>query len=131
MFDVKSVFDLMVSVILEWNKLDVDMRISTCINIFKKPLLQFIRPLPNSQFNWHSPQGIKHEIGLRISLSHLRKQKFEHSFQDTLNPFRNWCCEIDTTAHHFFSCPQFFTELSTLLNKMKSIDISIVNQNNS
>ena len=37
------VSDLVVSVILVWDKLDIDMRNSTSIKIFKKSLLQFVR----------------------------------------------------------------------------------------
>ena len=59
---LKVVSDLVVSVILEWNKLDIDMSDSTSINIFKKSLLQFVRPSPKSVFNSHIPKGIKYEI---------------------------------------------------------------------
>ena len=86
----------MVSVILEWNKLDIDMRDSTSINIFKKSLLQFVRPSPKSVFNSHIPKGIKYEITSRLGPSHIREHKFKHSFQDTLNP--DCGCEIETTA---------------------------------
>ena len=61
------------------------MRNSTSISIFKKSLLQFARPSPNSLFNCHSPKGIKYELMLRLGLSHLREHKSKHSFQDTLN----------------------------------------------
>ena len=88
---LKVVSDLVVSVILEWNKLDVDMRNFTSINIFKKSLLQFVRPLPDGIFNFHSPKCITYGIRLRLVLSHLQEHKFKHSFQDTLNLFlRLW-----------------------------------------
>ena len=79
---LKVVSDLVVSVILEWNKLDIGMRNSTSINIFKKSLLHFVRPSPNSLFNCHRPKGIKYEIRLRLGLWHLRGHKFKRSFQD-------------------------------------------------
>ena len=104
---LKVVSDLVVSVILEWNKLDTDMRNSTSINIFKKPLLQFVRPSPKSLFNCHIPKGIKYEIRSRLGLSHLREHKFKHSFQDTLNPFCDCGCEIETTAHFPLHFPLF------------------------
>ena len=107
------------------------MHNSTSINIFKKSLLQFIRPSPNSLFNCHSPKSIRYEIKLRLGLSHLRKHKFKHSFQDTLNPFCDCGCEVETTAHFLLHCPQFSTQRSTLFNQIKSIDSSILNQNNS
>ena len=99
------VFDLVVSVILEWKIFDTDMRNPTSVNIFKMPLLQVVRPSPKRLFNCHSPKGIKYEIGSRLGLSHLREHKFKHSFQDTLNPFCDSGCEIETTAHLPLHCP--------------------------
>ena len=64
--------DLLVSVILEWNKLDTDMRNSTSINIFKKPLLRFVRPSPKSLFNSHIPKGIKYQAGRDLVLAFTR-----------------------------------------------------------
>ena len=125
------VSDLVVSVILECNKLDIDMRSSTSINIFKKPLLQFVRPSPSSLFNCHSSKGIKYEIKSRLGLSHLREHKFKHSIQDTLNPFCDCGCEKEKNCSFSSSLPQFYTERNNLLSKIKSIDTSILNQNNS
>ena len=94
------VSDLVVSVILEWNKLDIDM--SNSIS-----LLQFVRPSPKSLFNRHSPKVIKYEIRSRLGLSYLREQKFKQSFQDTLYSFCDYGCEIETTAHFPLNCPRF------------------------
>ena len=91
---LKVVSDLVVSVILEWNKLDIDMRNFTSVNIFKKSLIQFVRPSPKSLFNGHSPKDIKYEIRSRLGLSHLREHKFKHSFRDTLNLFCDCGCKI-------------------------------------
>ena len=96
------------------------MRNSTSINIFKKSLLQFARSSPKSLFNCHSPKGIKYEIRSRLGLSHLREHKFKYSFQDTLNPFCDCGCEIETTAHFPLHCPQFYTERNTLSTKSKA-----------
>ena len=68
---------------------------------------------------------------MRLGLSHLRERKFKHSFQDNLNQFCNCGCEIETTAHFPLHCLQFYTERNTLLNKIKSIYTSTLNQNNS
>ena len=94
------VSDLVVSVILEWNKLDIDMRNSTS-------LLQFVRPSPKSLFNCHGPKGIKYEIRSRLGLSCLQEHKFKHRFQDTLNSFCDYGCEIEATANFPLNCPQF------------------------
>ena len=47
--------------------------------------MKFIRPSSNSNFNCHSPKGIKLTTGLSLDLSNLREHKFRYNFQDTLN----------------------------------------------
>ena len=84
--------------ILEWNKLDPSLRNSTSYNVFKNSILKFIRPSPNKIFQCHNPKGIKLVTRLRLGLSHLRKHKFKHSFQDILNPLRSCDLDIETTS---------------------------------
>ena len=76
--------------ISEWNNLDCKIRNSGNLSIFKKNLLNFIRPCANSIFNIHNPYGIKLLTRLRLGLSHLRDHRFRHCFQDTLNPLCDW-----------------------------------------
>ena len=77
------------SAVIEWNKLDLNIRNSESLNIFKKTLLNFIRPSGSTVFNCHNPKGVKLLTRLRLGLSHLREHKFKHSFQDSLNPIRS------------------------------------------
>ena len=100
---LKVVSDLVVSVILEWSQLDIAIRNFTY-------LLQFVRPSRNSLFNCHGPKDIEYEIRSRLGLSHLREQEFKHSFQDTLNRFCEFVCEIETRANSPLHCSQFYTE---------------------
>ena len=44
---------------------------SESVSAFKKQILKFIRPSPNSTFNVHNPHGIKLLTRLRVGLSHL------------------------------------------------------------
>ena len=74
------------SVIIEWDNLDPNLGNSKRISVFKKKVLNFIRPSPNSVFDIHNRKGIKLITRHRLGLSHLRKHKFKHSFQDTINP---------------------------------------------
>ena len=78
------------STVTEWNKLNNNIRNSESVSAFKKQILKFIRPSPNSTFNVHNPHGIKLLIRLRVGLSHLREHKFRRNFQDSLDPFCNW-----------------------------------------
>ena len=87
------------STIVEWNKLDHNIRSSSSFNIFRKSILKFIRPSANSFFNYHNPKEIKFITRLRFGLSHLREHKFKHSIQDSLNPFYSCGLDIESTAH--------------------------------
>ena len=44
------------STIIEWNKLDHNIRNSSSFNIFRKSILNFISPSANSLFNCHNPK---------------------------------------------------------------------------
>ena len=78
------------SAIIEWHNLDPNLRNSKSISAFKESILNFIWPSPNSFFDIHNPKGIKFITRFRLGMSHLREHKFQHSFQDTINPLCNW-----------------------------------------
>ena len=68
------------AVISEWNRLDMNIRNSSSINVFKKELLRFIRPEPNCTYNINDIKGLKLLTILRLGLSHLSDDKFRHNF---------------------------------------------------
>ena len=88
------------------------------VSIFKKNLLNFIRPCANSIFNIHNPYGIKLLTRLQLCLSHPCDHKFRHCFQDTLNPLCDCGNDIETTTHFFLQCPSFHTPRQTLLSNI-------------
>ena len=96
------------SIATEWNNLDKSIRNSKSFSIFRKNILKFIRPSSNSIFNRHNPRGVKLLTRLRLGLSHLRDNKFKHSFQDSLNPVYNCGTDVETTTHFFLHCLFFF-----------------------
>ena len=97
------------STISEWNNLDCKIRNSGSLSIFKKNLLNFIRPCGNSIFNIRNPYGIKLLKRLRIWLSRLRDHKFRHYFQDNLNPLCDCGNDTETTTHFLLHCLSFDT----------------------
>ena len=113
-------------VVIEWNKLDLNIRNSESLNISKKTLLNFIRPSGSTTFNCHNPKGVKLLTRLRLGLSHLCKHKFKHSLQDLLNPVYSCGNDIETSAHYLLHCPNFSNERSTFLNIIRSIDRNIL-----
>ena len=77
------------SAIIEWNNLDPSFRNSKSVSVFKEKILNYIRTFPNSFFDCHNPKRIKFITRIRLGLSYLREHKFNHSFQETINPLCN------------------------------------------
>ena len=117
------------STVIEWNKLDSNIRNSESLIFFKKRILDFIGPFANTAFQCHNPKGLKLITRLRLGLSHLRFHKFKHSFQDTLNPTCKITVEI--TVHYLLYCLTFSNERLTFLNKLRSIDANILSKDDS
>ena len=119
------------STVLQWNKLDNNIWNSELVSAFKKPILKFFRPSPNSKFNVHNPHGIKLLTRLRNGLSHLREHKFRHNFQDSLYPFCNCGWHIETTIHFFLHYWNCSNQRKTLFEKISNIKRSLLNQDDS
>ena len=73
--------------------------------------------------------GLKLLTCLRIGFSHLKEHKFKHNFQDSIDPLCSCGNDIESTVHFFLHCPNFTTQRQTLLNKLKSINASIMTEN--
>ena len=99
------------------------------MEIFKIHLSVFIRPNANNVFNINKPSGLKFLTRLRIGFSHFKEQKFKHNFQYSADPFCSCGKDIESTAHFFLHCTNLATQMQTLLNKLKSINASILAEN--
>ena len=117
------------SSIKEWNRLDIDIRKSDSISIFKKRILSFIRPLPNKVSNFHSPQGLKLLTRLRLGHSHLHYHKFKHNFLDTINPLCSCGSDIETALYFLLYCPNFMQCRNTLLSEISEINSELITHN--
>ena len=107
----------------------MELRNSASLEIFKKHLLNFIRPNSSNAFNINNSLGLKLLTRLRIGFSYLKEHKFKHNFQDSIDPLCSCGNDIESTVHFFFHCPNFTTQRQTLLNKLKSINASILTEN--
>ena len=77
-----------------WFRLDINIRNSESILLFKSRLLAFICPNQSNIYNIFDPIGLKFLTRLCLGLIHLNEHKFSHYFQDCLSPlflhFGNW-----------------------------------------
>ena len=85
----------------EWNELDRDIRNLVSYEMFRKKLLNFIRPSEKSICNIYDPQGSRLLNKLRLSFSYLREHKLRHNFPDTVNPLCSCALETESTDHFF------------------------------
>ena len=117
------------SAIIEWNKLDCYIRNADSLKVFKKRLLTFIRPMPNSIYKIHNPLGVKYLTRLRIGFSYLKAHKFKQNFQDSIDPMCSCSNGIETTIHFFLHCANFNIQRQTLFDKIATIDANILTEN--
>ena len=119
------------AVISEWNILDGNIRNSSSINVFKKELLKFIRPVPNSTYNINDSKGLTLLTRLRLGLSHLGDHKFRHKFQDCVSPVSSCGQDIETTTHFLVHCPNHHCARKTLFHKINQVSGNILRQSDS
>ena len=124
-FNVKYKFLKNSSTVIKWNNLDKSRRSSESLALFKKSILQFIRPKPNRTC-WNNPIGIKLITRLRLGFSHLRDHKSKYNFLDCLNPICSCGKDIETTVHYLLQCPIFSDVRSIFFNKFQSIDENVL-----
>ena len=110
----------------EWNKLDPDYRNLDSHEMFRKKLLNFIRPSEKSIFNIYDPQGSKLLNRLRLGFSHLREHKFRHNFADTVNPLCSCALETESTDHFFLRCQNYVSFRTALMNELSSINSEVI-----
>ena len=71
---------------MDWNNLDKDIKEANTKQIFKKRLLNKIRPTKSSYFGIRENDKIRFLTMLRVGLSPLREHKFRHDHLDTTDP---------------------------------------------
>ena len=68
---------------------------------------------------------------LRLGLNHLRENKFNHNFQNCINPRCSCGMDIESTSHFFLHCPLFDDKRITLLSTLNKIDCKLIETNES
>ena len=127
-----SKYSFFPSTLNDWFSLDINIRNSDSISLFKSRLLSFIRPVQNKIYNIFDPEGLKFLTRLRVGLSHLNTHRFCHNFQDCLNPLCSCSLEIEDTTHYLLHCRHFSTQRANLMNNVKSVfqNFEFLSENN-
>ena len=112
--------------ILEWNKLDIQIRRSESFLPFKNSILKIGRPNAKPTYNIHNLVGLKFLTRLKLGLSHLKEHKFKHNFQDCVNPLCLCSLEIESLFHFFLHCYHFTNIRAILLDDLQSVEYELV-----
>ena len=96
--------------VMEWNKLSYSIRNPTY------PVFQ----------NIQNCISLKLLTRLRLGLSHLNEHRFNHNFQNCINPLCTCNLEVKSTAHFFLHCHHYHNIRAKLLNSLKVIDTNLL-----
>ena len=89
--------------------------------MFRKRLLSFIRPMPNSIYSIRNPPGIKYLTRLKIGFSRLKEHKFKHNFKDSIDQMCSCRNGIEATIHFFLHCANFNIQRQTPFDKIATM----------
>ena len=106
---------------LEWNKLDPEVKESPSVSIFKKKLLLQIKPSRNSTYGIHIPKGISYLPQLRVGLCKLNYDKVKHNFLDSISPMCPAHDGIEDAEHFLLLCHSFEENRRNLLASVNDI----------
>ena len=89
--------------------------------------LNLVRPKENSVFEVHDINGVKLLIRLRLDFCHLNKHKFQHNFNDIINPMCSCGKEPKTTLQYLLRCDLYSVYRLELLDDICAIYESLKN----
>ena len=94
-------------IILEWNKLDMQIRRSESFLSFENSLLNIDRPTAKPTYNLHNSIGLKYLTRLRLGLNYFKEHKFKQDFQDCVNPLCSCSLKIESLSDYFLHYHHF------------------------
>ena len=120
------------STLNDWFSLDINIRNSESISLFKSRLLSFILLVQNNIHNIFDPEGLEFLTRLPVGLSHLNAHRFHHNFQECLNPLCSCSLETEDATHYILQCRYFSNQRTDIMNSVKSVvqDFEFMSENN-
>ena len=90
--------------------------------VFQNQYPQIYQTHPRSVFNCYNHKGIRLITRFCAGLRHLREHKFNHNFQNGINPLCSCGMDVESTSHFFLHCPLFDDKRITLLSTLSKTD---------
>ena len=109
------------STLNDWFNLDIDIRNSESISIFKSRLLSLIRPVQKCAFNIFDPKGLIMLTHLHLGFSHFNEHRFQQNFENCINPLSSCSLVTEDTLHYLLHCRHFSQYRLELMNSVKSL----------
>ena len=113
----------------EWNQLDPQIKAQPSVSLFKKKLIELIRPNKRSVYKVVDLKGVQLLTRLRVKFSDLREHRFRHNFVVTPVCMRNE--DDETTEHYLLRCRLHRLHLVALLENVSIIlifDVSTLSE---
>ena len=107
--------------IQEWNKLDLQLHNEKSFKKFRNTLFKLGWPTPDLIYRTHCPLDLKLLTRLRLGLSHLKENRFNHSFKNFINPLCTCSLEVESTKHFFLHCHYYSVLCISFLNNLNNI----------
>ena len=111
--------------IMEWYKLSSSTRNPT-YPVFQNHLLKIIQPAYNPVYNIQNYNGWKLLTKLRLGLSHLNENRFNHNIQNCINLLYTCSLEVESTVHFFLHCHHYHNIRARLLNSLEVVDTNLL-----
>ena len=108
------------STIVDWNHLELDIKKSKSKPIFKRKLLNKIRPKKSTYFGLFDNKKVKYLTMLRVGLSPLNAHKFNHNFQN-ITKFCVVCGCSEDTEHFLLHCKSYRLSRTTMFSDVQAI----------
>ena len=94
--------------------------------MFQNHLLKIVRPVYNTVYNIQNWIGLKLLSRLRLGLSHLNEHRFDHNFQNCINPLCTCSLEVESIANFFLHCRHYHNIRAKLLNSLEVIHTNLL-----
>ena len=109
------------SCVKNWNELDETLKNAASKTSFQRSLVKLVRPLKSNNFNIVDNVGLKYLTQLRVHLNDLKKYKFDHNFEDTVDPMC-WANDgVEDITHFLLSCHLYIHLRIELLNSVSRL----------
>ena len=109
------------SCIVDWNELDVMLINAINKKSFQSSLVKLVRPQKSNNFKIIDNIGLKYLTQLRVGLNDLKRYKFDHNFDEIIDPMCNANDGVEDVTHFLLSCHLYMHIRIEMLNSVSLI----------